>query len=159
ISVNDFGAIGDGTSHPLSESYSTLAAAKVDYPAARSLSDEKDWCAWQAAADFLYKRDATQRDNWAAGSIVARGQYVVNRTITFNLAAVRIEGQTMSATRSGVFGHHTSITYNGSNGTVDAPVYIFDSYLFDEFGHPPPGRNGNDVLSGGGKTIVAQIVF
>lgn len=38
----DFGAIGDGLAHPLSERYATLAEAKVIYPSATSLSEYID---------------------------------------------------------------------------------------------------------------------
>lgn len=49
ISVKDFGAIGDGESHMLSERYATLANAQIDYPFVSSLSQEIDWAACQAA--------------------------------------------------------------------------------------------------------------
>lgn len=44
-SVAAYGAIGDGTSHPLSEIYDTLEEAQDVYPHATDLSDEMDWCA------------------------------------------------------------------------------------------------------------------
>lgn len=53
VSVMDFGAIGDGTNHPLSERYATLAAAQVDYPFATALTQSIDWAAFQAAHDSL----------------------------------------------------------------------------------------------------------
>lgn len=43
----DFGAIGDGTTHPLSERYATLAEAQAVYPHAVALTDEIDWAALQ----------------------------------------------------------------------------------------------------------------
>lgn len=49
LTVRDFGAIGDGTLHPLSERYTNLAAAKVDYPHVTSLEQSIDWAAFQAA--------------------------------------------------------------------------------------------------------------
>ena len=51
INVHDFGAMGDGTSHKLSERYGTLAEAQAAYPtlAALVLDDEIDWAAIQAA--------------------------------------------------------------------------------------------------------------
>ena len=51
LSINalDFGAIGDGTSHPLSEQFATLEAAQAVYPAAVALTDEIDWCAIKKA--------------------------------------------------------------------------------------------------------------
>ncbi|MFB5760248.1 glycosyl hydrolase family 28-related protein [Paenibacillus medicaginis] len=45
----EFGAIGDGKSHPLSDKYTTLAEAQVKFPHATSLTDEIDWCAIQGA--------------------------------------------------------------------------------------------------------------
>lgn len=51
--VRDFGAIGDGQPHPLSQSFATLAEAQAVYPHATSLGDETDWCAIQAAIDRI----------------------------------------------------------------------------------------------------------
>lgn len=75
VSVKDFGAIGDGASHLLSASYASLAAAQVDYPAATSLTDEIDWCAWQAAIN------AVQVVSGAGSLQVPDGNYVINRTL------------------------------------------------------------------------------
>lgn len=49
VSFRDFGAIGDGLSHPLSEKFTSLQAAKAVYPFATNLSDEIDYCAIQKA--------------------------------------------------------------------------------------------------------------
>jgi hypothetical protein len=51
VNVKDFGAIGDGSSHPLSSVYPTLAAAQAVYPFVTSLSQEIDWAAIQAAVN------------------------------------------------------------------------------------------------------------
>lgn len=60
FSVKDFGAIGDGQPHALSTKYATLAAAKVDYPFATSLTQTLDLCGIQAALNYAegdgYKR-------------------------------------------------------------------------------------------------------
>lgn len=53
ITPKDFGAIGDGTSHLLSERFTTLAAAKEIYPHAIALTDEIDWAALQAGVNSL----------------------------------------------------------------------------------------------------------
>lgn len=50
--VKNFGAIGDGQYHPLSERFSTLAMAQVAYPHATSLSQSIDWAAAQAALNY-----------------------------------------------------------------------------------------------------------
>lgn len=49
VTPEQFGAIGDGTLHPLSELYSTLAEAQAEYPLATSLSQSIDWAAIQKA--------------------------------------------------------------------------------------------------------------
>ncbi|MED3792312.1 right-handed parallel beta-helix repeat-containing protein [Niallia alba] len=51
VNIKDFGAIGDGESHPLSERYATLEEAQVDYPFATSLTQEIDSCALKIAMD------------------------------------------------------------------------------------------------------------
>lgn len=53
VSVKEFGAIGDGSTHPLSEFFSTLAAAQVYYPDAAALSVPIDTAATQAALNYL----------------------------------------------------------------------------------------------------------
>ena len=44
----EFGAIGDGTLHPLSERYATLSAAQADYSFVTSLTQSIDWAALTA---------------------------------------------------------------------------------------------------------------
>lgn len=51
LSVGDFGAIGDGTLHPLSEIFSSLSLAQVVYPYATSLDQSIDSLSIQAALD------------------------------------------------------------------------------------------------------------
>jgi len=52
VTPEQFGAIGDGTPHPLSERYNSLAAAQVVYPHATSLTQTIDWAACQAAENY-----------------------------------------------------------------------------------------------------------
>lgn len=47
--VKDYGAIGDGTLHTLSEKFGTLSEAVAVYPFVTSLSDSLDWAAIQKA--------------------------------------------------------------------------------------------------------------
>jgi hypothetical protein len=49
----DFGAVNDGTSHPLSAFYGTLASAQAKYPHATALANEIDWAAMQLAVNSL----------------------------------------------------------------------------------------------------------
>lgn len=48
VTPEDFGAIGDGTSHPLSEKFSTIAAAQAVYPFVTALTQTIDWAAIQS---------------------------------------------------------------------------------------------------------------
>ncbi len=48
--LEDFGAIGDGTNHPLSERFSTLTAAQMVYSFVTSLTQSIDWAAAKAAS-------------------------------------------------------------------------------------------------------------
>lgn len=52
VTPEQFGAIGDGTPHPLSERYATLAAAQAVYPFVTSLTQTIDWSACQAAENY-----------------------------------------------------------------------------------------------------------
>lgn len=58
VSLKDFGAVGDGTVHPLSEYYGSLAAAQVFYPGANALTNSIDSCALQAALDYCIESGA-----------------------------------------------------------------------------------------------------
>lgn len=51
FNVKNYGAIGDGSAHPLSGIYGTLGAAQAVYPAVTSLSQELDWAAAQKAIE------------------------------------------------------------------------------------------------------------
>jgi len=48
VTPYDFGAIGDGVYHKLSEKYKTLDDAQVKYPTAKSLDDSIDLCALES---------------------------------------------------------------------------------------------------------------
>jgi|GEM_PF-4091570 len=49
VTPEDFGAIGDGVAHMLSERFGSLAAAQAFYPFATALTQTIDWAALQAA--------------------------------------------------------------------------------------------------------------
>lgn len=49
VTPEQYGAIGDGTLHPLSERFATLAAAQAVYPFATALTQSIDWAACQKA--------------------------------------------------------------------------------------------------------------
>lgn len=159
LSSRQFGSFGDGASHPLSEKFASLGAAQGVYPTATDLTDEIDWCAWQMLADFLYTRDNGEgvTNNFAAGDVVCDGHFLVNSTVTFNLATLKMKGQAL--TQRGLSALTSAFEYNGDDGTLDAPVWLLDCWLFDENGDPPPGRNGNTAYSGGTKVEIEDALF
>lgn len=52
VTPEQFGAVGDGTLHKLSEFYSTLALAQAVYPFVTDINQSVDWAAMQAADNF-----------------------------------------------------------------------------------------------------------
>ncbi|EDL5731316.1 hypothetical protein CWG78_01575 [Salmonella enterica subsp. enterica serovar Halle] len=78
INVKDFGARGDGSDHPLSEVFPSLASAQAVYPFVASLSQTQDYAAIQAAIN------AAKTIN--AAVFIPSGQYVVNSTILADYA-------------------------------------------------------------------------
>lgn len=79
-----FGAIGDGTSHKLSERYTTLADAQAVYPHAVSLDDEIDWCAIQKLNVFAIDANNPKiKIDWS-------GKFHTNRPIEYIVPASQI---------------------------------------------------------------------
>lgn len=98
IHVDMFGAIGDGSSHPLSERYATLALAQADYPFAAALADEIDWCAIQAAIEASKSTNYTSINGYAVVHFAAK-KYFINRSLNCTDRAfqpLRLCGQGMS---------------------------------------------------------------
>jgi hypothetical protein len=107
----DIGAVADGQSHKLGTRYTTLDAARNDYPAAQSLDDEIDGCALQQLWD-------------ADGVYLPPGSYVINRTLTLNdRAGQRLEGA----------GPATRINYWGPAGEPAVRLTDCDSCQFRRF--------------------------
>jgi hypothetical protein len=77
ISVRALGAIGDGTLHPLSEFYGTLAAAQAVYPFATALTQSVDCCAIQLACLIAYNSAANLHPAIDLGS----GAFVIDNDI------------------------------------------------------------------------------
>lgn len=91
VTPEQFGAIGDGTIHPLSERYTTLLEAQAVYPHVTSLTQTIDWAACQAAenyargvcrvvarefAEYHFGRDGliiSQYSHWQGGMAVSQG--------------------------------------------------------------------------------------
>jgi Cu/Ag efflux protein CusF len=89
FNVKDYGAIGDGVSHPLSAFYGTLAAAQAVYPHATALTDEIDWAAAQAAHNAMA---GTAGTDGGGNLFFPYGNYRINKTINITKSGVRVMG-------------------------------------------------------------------
>ncbi|HFZ0499144.1 TPA: phage tail fiber protein [Klebsiella pneumoniae] len=78
LSPWDFGAIADGTLHPLSERYASLALAQVDYPFVTSLTQSIDYAAIQKCVNEMVTRGA------AGMTMGGRGRFCVNDVVQVN---------------------------------------------------------------------------
>lgn len=74
--VKDYGAIADGSLHPLSERFLTLAAAQAIYPHVTALSQSIDWAAAQAALN-----SGTARVHFPGGTYVCTDNLTRNTSI------------------------------------------------------------------------------
>ncbi|HCR2154452.1 TPA: hypothetical protein OND32_002378 [Enterobacter asburiae] len=92
VSVFDFGLIGDGTPHPLSERFTTLAMAQMAYPFVTNLTQLIDWAAIQAAVNSGLRVRFT--------SLGREVDCVVNEEI-----ALRTAGQVLEFDSAGGYGY------------------------------------------------------
>lgn len=114
-SLKDFGAIGDGTLHPLSEKYPTIAAAQFAYPNVpiTSLSHSLDWAALVQAVSI------------PGLSISApAGTYYIDGRVDWLKAAVVLNGDGPGYIRSQFFAplQATPCTRFLVNGTIPRRV-------------------------------------
>lgn len=86
VTPKDYGAFGDGASHPASGSYSTLALAQAVYPRCTALAEEIDGLAIQKACD-------------TGGRVfIADGTYKISTTIELKTQGQIIEGESSTST-------------------------------------------------------------
>lgn len=90
VNTKWFGAIGDGSAHPLSDYYATLAEAQAHYPHAVALTDEIDWAATQAAIALIEKRT----DQTGGAIYMPYGNYRMGRGLTCLGAQIYMRGET-----------------------------------------------------------------
>lgn len=108
-SIEDFGAVGDGENHPLSSYFPNLVTAQTVYPHATSLSDQIDWCAWQAAINWMIgDADYASTDAKSKIKLVANNPtYMVNKRIELVASGERffkIESSSHSTIRTTISG-------------------------------------------------------
>lgn len=113
ISLRDFGAIGDGESHPLSERFPSLLLAQMVYPSATSLTNEIDRVAIQKAFDSgkalragvgSYRLDARVTATDKSFSLVGDGIDLTRFLVTSAAGGIKIEITSQSATGTATTG-------------------------------------------------------
>ena len=88
VSVHDYGSIADGTTHPLSELYTTLAAAQVVCPEATALTQQIDWCAIQAAIGAVKASVPNTGTPFRTSLLIPAGNYYLGAIDTVNLTCI-----------------------------------------------------------------------
>lgn len=78
LSPWDFGAVADGTLHPLSEYFPTLTLAQMTYPFVTSLEQSIDYAALQKCVNEMIARGA------AGMTLGGRGRFCVNEIVQIN---------------------------------------------------------------------------
>lgn len=125
VSVKDFGAIGDGNSHPLSNYFATLAAAQVVYPHATALTNEIDWCAIQAAVNYFKGITTIPR----GAVLFPFGFYLCDQPVTASQQAIGFYGESRRSAAvqfaDGVNGFVISTTVDSSASTTNHQEIAF----------------------------------
>lgn len=115
-----YGAIGDGSSHPLSTKYANLAAAQVIYPFATSLTNEIDWCAIQLAVNTVaIAYPNTNPQDIRGGTVyIPRGVYYCDQPINCaGITGITLAGNGGSGVVGIAEGSGTLLIYTGT-GTL-----------------------------------------
>lgn len=109
VSIKDFGAVGDGTIHYLSESFASLAAAQAVFPFVSDINTQtRDWAATQAAVNYVRQRGWLRRlgivGSQQGGKVhIPSGCYVLNEPVIlprsglYDGSAVGLVGEMMTS--------------------------------------------------------------
>lgn len=113
-------AVADGTSHPASEYYASLAALQSDYPLAYGLWQEIDGLAIQ-------KANAAQRD-----SRIRDGEYMVNFPLSLTSKAFGMFGDGKPVIKGTAEPHTGTLqAATASSATLKADAPAFDDYFLN----------------------------
>lgn len=99
-SLYDFGAIGDGLLHPLSDRFASLGAAQAVYPFVTSLTQSIDWAACQAAANSSHRKIQ-----------VTHGDFIINDGVVSNAHRKELSGEGGTIIAQNFTGN--MLTFNG----------------------------------------------
>ncbi len=129
INVKDYGAFGDGTTHPLSDVYADLAAAQVDYPLATSLGSEID-------LEALKKAEATN----AVGSTIffPFGTYLISGYIPTQLVHLDGDQAIIKNTLNAI-----TVSLNSAAGIYD--TFVISNLIFEGKGKGTGGIDNTAI--------------
>ena len=161
VTPYDFGAIGDGVYHKLSEKYTTLADAQVKYPTAQSLDDSVDLCALESffgycwandgfIADITIKADINRPLN--LGTVRTNSDFktkIYNGCLELSSSTTTEISHLMQINMRNVY-FNGRISLNGTGGTVKYRKVMCGLLIGDRGGDGSSGRvHINEVYCGG----------
>ena len=117
LNPKDYGAIGDGSSHPLSETYGTLAEAQAVFPFVTALSQEKDYVAMKHVCNLAFGADGAEHADINAhlnrNVRVPAGNFVfgADELLIRNASGIKIIGAGKRATK--FFGNGRVLAFDG----------------------------------------------
>ena len=141
ISIKDFGAIGDGTSHPLSgvsllgsqvTSGWSLAQWQGFWPHVTSLTNELDWASIQASVNYVNSLPSTPLK---PGIFVPAGRYLINSTIQL-YNSISLQGVARDIGYSTGFTHSSEFLASTTMGSMidvsGGEIHISDLGLYGQ---------------------------
>ena len=159
MSIKDFGAIGDGTLHKVSEwtvagvrkYYKDLAAIQVDYPHVTSLDDSIDWAATQKAINSLPNQTGDIRSPRAAvnggKAFVPKGNYRLNRKLAL-VRGTQLVGESREASQFVFSTDNGGIEYLDSGREFPDEITIRDLAIYQDQSITPTSGAGISCMDG-----------
>lgn len=159
LSVKDFGAIGDGTLHKVSEwtvagvrkYYKDLAAIQVDYPHVTSLDDSIDWAATQKAINSLPNQTGDIRSPRAAinggKAFVPKGNYRLNKKLSL-VRGTKLVGESRESSQLLFSTDNGGIEYLDSGRQFPDEITIRDLAVYQDQSITPTSGAGISCMDG-----------
>lgn len=143
LNIKDFGAIGDGSAHPLSERFATLTAAQSVYPFVTALTQTQDYAAIQATLNAAASNPGGGVIYIPAATSVAGGYVTKNPIIIPTFVSVYGDGiGSVIKADASLVGDVVKI----DTGPTRGPMFLRDF-----------GVVGNGTCNGFGTTITDSI--
>ena len=142
VMLPPYSAIGDGTSHPLSERFATLAAAQAVYPHVTALTQQIDWAAIQGACNAMAARGDV-------GGMVE----IPNNGFAYKLTT----GLTVNPRRTSIIGEGTVLDFTGL--AAGGKGITFNADVGAQYGHKKHAMVGFEIVGPGGGLALTTAAF